>query len=337
MTANRNLKRTVRARAARTGERYTAALRQVRRDEPDADAGPRRFRLAAAQSTVRGDPGDREGLRAAGEELRQLMRDAAAAGARLVHFPEGATCFPNKRVMSADGPGTVGPADWARADWDASRAELRAIAELARRLRLWTVVGAVHALTPPHRPHNSLYVVSADGVVATRYDERMLSRTKVSYLYSPGAAPVVFAVDGMRFGCALGLESHYPEIFTEYETRDVDCVLFSTTGGGPGDTRVMATQAQGHAAANGMWVSVAVSTEAAADHPCGVVGPRGNWLARGPRDGSPSVVVVDLDDGSEDAVEAMAHARPWRRRTRADAYDAARVAADPRSDERGTF
>jgi hypothetical protein len=26
------------------------------------------------------------------------------------------------------------------------------------------------------------------------------------------------------------MESHYPEIFIEYERLDVDCVLFSTTG-----------------------------------------------------------------------------------------------------------
>ena len=83
---------------------------------------------------------------------------------------------------------------------------------------------------PPHRPHNSLYVVSDRGELVTRYDERLLSNTKISFMYSPGKIPVTFEVDGVRFGCALGMEAHYPEIFIEYERLDVDCVLFSTTG-----------------------------------------------------------------------------------------------------------
>ena len=36
------------------------------------------------------------------------MRQAAAAGARLVHFTEGALCFPSKHVMSELGPDEIG-------------------------------------------------------------------------------------------------------------------------------------------------------------------------------------------------------------------------------------
>ncbi|WP_329348310.1 hypothetical protein OG226_07075 [Streptomyces sp. NBC_01261] len=117
--------------------------------------------------------------------------------------------------MSVDGPDAVGPADWDRCQWPALRAELAAIAEPARELRLWTVVASVHRLTGPNRPHNSLYVRSDRGEVVTRYDERLLSRTKVSYTYSPGVSPVTFDVDGTRFGCLLGREIHYPELFAK--------------------------------------------------------------------------------------------------------------------------
>lgn len=64
-------------------------------------------------------------------------------------------------------------------------------------------------------------MISDRGAVATRYDERMLSHTKVSYLYAPGSVPVTFEADGVRFGCALGMEVHFPEIFGEYERLDV--------------------------------------------------------------------------------------------------------------------
>ncbi len=131
------------------------------------------------------------------------------------------TCSPRKRIMSGD-PGKAGQADWDRFDWDVVRQELAETAELARTLRIWAVLGSVHPLTPPHRPHNSLYVISDRGEVMTRYDERMLSNTKITYMYSPGSAPITFEVDGMRFGCALGIECHFPEIFLEYERLDVD-------------------------------------------------------------------------------------------------------------------
>jgi predicted amidohydrolase len=144
------------------------------------------------------------------------MRDASRAGARLVHFPEGATCSPHKKIMSADGPDTAGPADWSCFRWDVLGEELAATARLAGELRLRTVLGSVHRLTPPHRPHNSLYVIGDRGRIATRYDERMLSSTKVTYLYAPGSAPVTFEVDGVSFGAALGTEAAFPEIFGDY-------------------------------------------------------------------------------------------------------------------------
>jgi predicted amidohydrolase len=337
MTANRNFKRRVRARAAKTGESYTAALQHVR-PAPAADPQPgaKRLRLAVAQPIVREDPRSVAELRASGRGVRRLMHEAHDAGARLIHFPEGATCSPHKRILSIDGPDTVGPADWDRFEWDTLRQELAATAELARALNLWTVLGSVHRLTPPHRPHNSLYVISDRGEVVTRYDERMLSETKISYMYAPGSASLTFEVDGVRFGCLLGIEVHFPELFSEYERLSVDCVLFSTTGGAAGNEPIFATEAQGLAAANSYWVSFSVPARHAAIAPSGLIGPAGQWLARGPRDGTPSVVVADLDDTAEDVEIAVFRARPWRRTARTDRYTR-HVVHDPRSTNRRLF
>ncbi|MFI6283083.1 hypothetical protein [Streptomyces sp. NPDC050988] len=114
------------------------------------------MRLAVAQTPVREDPRDVDALRESGRQVRALMREASAQGARIVHFPEGAICFPNKLVMSVAGPDAVGPADWDRCQWPVLQAELAAIVEMARELRLWTVIASVHRLTEPNRPHNSL-------------------------------------------------------------------------------------------------------------------------------------------------------------------------------------
>jgi predicted amidohydrolase len=204
MTINRNLKRRVRTRAAKTGESYAAALRHVRPDQGDNMPDMNPMRLATAQVVVREDPRDVGQLRQSGRDIRELMRQAHRAGARIIHFPEGATCSPHKRIMSVTGPGEVGPADWDSVDWQVLREELAQIALLAGQLRLWTVLGSAHALTPPHRPHNSMYVISDRGELVTRYDERLLSSTKLSFMYTPGSGPVTFEVDGLRFGCALG-------------------------------------------------------------------------------------------------------------------------------------
>lgn len=321
MTANKNFKRRVRARALKTGESYTAALRHFQKiPSGDSMPNPDPIRIAAAQLDTPGDPGAAAALHRAGRGIRQLMSQAHEQGARLIHFCEGAICAPHKRVMSSS-PGTVAEADWTRFDWDAQQGELRAIAGHAASLKLWTAVGAVHRLTAPHRPHNSLYVIDDHGRVITRYDERMLSNTKVSYMYTPGTSPITFDVDGVRFGCALGMESAYPELFLDYERAGVHCVLLSTQGPGA----AFALQAQGHASSNSYWISYATCAADAHAAPSGIIGPDGTWPARcAPADAS-AVALAGIDREHESL------ARPWRRTARGDLHATAAANQDPRT------
>jgi predicted amidohydrolase len=329
MTSNKNFKHRVRARAAKTGESYTAARRQVR---PPGAASPKRLRLAVAQTELRQDALRAAELRAGGQEVRDLMRAAASMNARVVHFSEGAVCFPHKRIVMSD------PGGWDKVDWTAWREELTGIARLARELRLWTVVGSAHQLTAPNRPYNSLYVISDAGQVVIRYDERMLSNTKITWMYAPGSIPVTFDVDGVRFGCLLGFDSHFPELFTEYERLDVDCVLLSTSGPGtPGGGSSFSTEAQAQATSNSYWVSLAMPTQYSSEAPSGLVAPTGQWLARCARDGRAAVVAADIDDSTEDVDIAVRKARPWRRTARSGVFGQHMVRDDPRSDDRRGF
>lgn len=329
MTENKNLKRRVRARAAKTGESYTAALRHIRQRADSSSL--QSIRLAVTQTSLSNDPRNIAALHASGAEIRHLMERAHQAGARLIHFPEGATCAPNKRIMSKTGPAEIGPSDWSRFEWTALRGELDEIRRLARRLRLWTVLGSVHQLTSPNRPHNSLYVISDRGELVNRYDERMLSNTKISFMYSPGNAPVTFDVDGIRFGCTLGMEAHYPEIFAEYERLDVDCVLFSTTGELPAAAPAFAAEALGHAASNTYWVSYSAHAPQSVTAPSGVAAPNGHWAVQCAADGTPDLVVTDI------AIDRDNPARPWRRKARAELYAAYQVTSDPRSADRNLY
>ena len=331
MTNNSNLKRRVRARAAKTGESYTTALKHslpATTHEPTVEL--RTVRLAVAQTIQRRDPSNATELRECGLEMRRLMEQAKEAGARVVHFPEGATCFPHKCMISIDGVAKTGPSDWEHVKWEVLKEELAATAELARELKLWTVIGSIHQLSSPHRPHNSMYVLSDSGKLASRYDERMLSRTKISFMYSPGSSSVMFEVDGVRFGCALGMECHFPEIFTDYERIGVDCVLFSTTGGEPSDGTIFATETQGHAAANTYWVSFSVHAQHSSITPSGVITPRGVWAAQCPQDGRASLAVVEVDNSPGNG------ARSWRRTARSGVYNPHFV-HDERSDDRLSF
>jgi len=295
----------------------------------------RRLRLAVAQSTVPEDPTDPENLRASGRQIRALMREARDAGARLVQFPEGAITYPGKRVMSSGPRGTLGPSDWSRVDWDVLRAEAAAVAESAGELGLWVVFGAPHALTPPHRPHNSLYVVSDKGALVSRYDKRYLSHTEVSYMYTPGTQPLVFEVDGIRFGTALCIEVNFPEVFDAYEQLGVDCVLVSVMV----DDAARAVVAQAYATLYNYWVAYSVPAQFGATAPATVIAPGGRPLARCPAANRPGLAVadIDLDTPDPDIDAALRLARQWRRTARTGLYDRHVVRGDGRSETRTEF
>lgn len=331
MTQNGNFKRQVRERAAKTGESYTTARLQVKKDKQATQ--PRSIRIAAAQVATRMDPGSTFELRTSGKEIRTLMQDARDAGAQLVHFQEGATCFPDKRILSENGPEEIGLADWSRFAWDVLKEELEETRQFAKKIGLWVVLGSVHPLTAPQRPHNSLYVISDKGHLITRYDERMLSNTKISFMYTPGSKPITFDVAGFRFGCALGMESHFPEVFLAYEKRNVDCVLFSTTSGpiAAQNDAAFTVEMQGHAASNVFWVSYAVPAKAHPKATSGIITPRGEWAAQCAQDGTPSICVFDIHDNAQNP------ARPWRRSARSGIYTPLNEGDDIRSDNRCAF
>ncbi|GAA1534737.1 carbon-nitrogen hydrolase family protein [Kribbella lupini] len=271
------------------------------------------LRIAVAQSTVRQDPTDAEALRESGAEVRTFMRQAAKAGARLVHFAEGALCFPSKYVMSELGPDTVGNSDWTKAQWQVLDEQLASIAALSAELGLWTAIASLHQ-QPDARPHNSLYVFDDHGKQVTRYDERTLSTTKLNHMYTAGTKPVTFDLDGYRFGLAVGMDAHIPEIFIDYVRQDVDAVLLSyaTTGLTAGQDAVAAV-APATAAINHFWLSLAVSTNPdLPDTAAGILNSSGQWATQCPLDATPALTTYDLHKNNA----LNESARAWRQAAR---------------------
>jgi predicted amidohydrolase len=240
--------------------------------------------IATAQGYISAD------VRENGEEIRRLMRQARQEGASIIHFPEGALSGYTKSQIK----------DWDQVDWDALLSEKRRVAECARELGLWVVVGCNHRLTPPHRPHNSLYVISAQGEVVTRYDKQFCSHTEITRFYSPGRGCCVFEVEGWRFGCALCIEIQFAELFLQYAEIGVDVMLFSSYS----EDAMFGIQAQGYAASHNYWFSVSVPAQVSHALSSRLIGPNGE-VQRAVAPAVSGLVLNELDaGGAEDCFGA---------------------------------
>jgi len=158
------------------------------------------------------------------------MRIARRLGADVAHFPEaclsGYACSEFKSYRGFD--------------WDLLQACTRDVLVLARRLRLWVVVGSAHRLTGRHKPHDSVYVISDRGVIVDRYDKRFCGSEELVH-YSPGNHFVVFTLKGIRCGVLVCYEYAFPELYREYKRRGVRLVFHSFHAGhmSPGDVRAI--------------------------------------------------------------------------------------------------
>ncbi|GAA1727672.1 carbon-nitrogen hydrolase family protein [Brachybacterium phenoliresistens] len=312
MTADRARKKRVRARMARTGESYTAALRHLRSaegdDVPTTDTTPApSLRLAVAQTTLRTDPADAAAIRAGAREVLALMREARARGADLLQLPEATLCFPDKRLLSRSRE-EITDADWSRLAWDELDRAVAAIRSGARELSLRTVLGVQTRAAEAPRPRSSLLVIGPDGAIEAQYDERRLSRTKEAHLYERGHAQVTIDVDGIRLGLASGLEVLFGDVFLGYEDAGADAVLVSCQAPADADASYgLVISALAMARQHGLSIGWSASTASAAHAPSGVIGPDGRWAATCPEQERPAVVVHEIGARPEGGPRA------WRR------------------------
>jgi predicted amidohydrolase len=268
------------------------------------------IRIAVAEPTITKDAAEN------GAKVRELMKSAAAGKARLIQFPEGQLSgYPKEQFQ-----------DWSEVDFKVVADELEKIKKLAARLKLWVVLGSAHPLTPPNRPHNSLYVISDQGKIVDRYDKQYLSNTEVTRFFSPGFEPIVFDVDGYRFGCALCIEINFPPLFSHYERLGVECLLLSAY---PVDS-IFEVKARAYAAINNYWVAMSLPAQTADLMPSGVIAPDGTYVSTVTAPAELTIATIDRDDPAY--AGPLTQARPWRTTARkGDIYAARRITGDPRS------
>jgi predicted amidohydrolase len=248
------------------------------------------FVIATAQMPISGNVHENAA------HIRRYMRQAAIHNARLVHFPEGAlTGYAKNPILS-----------WEEVDWKATQHELESIMELARSLGMWVVLGAAHKLTPPNWPHNSLYIISDSGILVTRYDKRICSYTEVQGYYTAGSEPIIFDVDGFRFGCIICVEINFPQLFTEYTRLGVDCMLVSAYPEAP----VFAIKTQALAAIYASWVSLSIPTNRSDMMDSGVYNPNGDLEVS--VKGEQGMTIHHMDKTAPELDIALNKAKPWR-------------------------
>lgn len=255
------------------------------------------FKIAIAQSPISSSVRENSAC------IMKMMSAAQREGARLVHFPEGGLSGYVKAQISG----------WADVDWPLLESELERVCEHAGKLGIWVALGANHSLGEDNRPFNSLYVISDTGEVHARYDKRYCSYTEITDWYSAGEKPVIFEVDGFRFGCALCIEIQFPELFGECRDLNVDAVLFSAYA----NDQMFWIQAQAHAATNNYWISVCVPAQCGSDFPSGLIGPNGHSVARLEPKETPDILFAEMDRLDPAFHVALTKARPWRRIARA--------------------
>ncbi len=267
--------------------------------------------------------------------IKALMRKAKAAGADLVQFTEGALSGYGRKVLAPF-------EQWRAENWAELRAASDEIARLAGELGLWTLVGSVHPLEDGRRPHNCLYLIGPDGRVRTRYDKRFCSHNELAGWYTPGSEPILFEINGVRFGCAICIEVRFPEVFDEYRRLGAHCVLVSTFTAArhnQEDARqddIFAVTAQAHAANNSYWVSLVTPSNRFQGPVTQLIDPLGNVVEKSGRHRS-ELVVGRIDIGEGGLWHKIGFGRTWRDAARSGEIYRDRRVDTQRSRDRQSF
>ncbi|MFF3113871.1 carbon-nitrogen hydrolase family protein [Kitasatospora sp. NPDC057904] len=215
-----------------------------------------------------------------------LIREAAAAGARLVLFAE--------KFLAGYEPGLIS-ADPLKCAVQPGDPRLAPIAEACRETGTAAVVGA--AAQDGLDLLVSAFVFGPDGTVVTRYDKQHLFKTEQSY-YRPGTVGCSLELDGWRLGLGICYDSGFPEHARSAALDGCHAYLVGalfSTGHGHHESRTwfpartldntLYTVLANHIGVTGGW------------HTCGgsaVWGPDGRLIAEAGEDRR-EIVLADLD------------------------------------------
>src|ERR1051325_877712 len=175
-------------------------------------------------------------------------------------------------------------------DWPRLTAATRRVMSLARKLRLWVILGSSHRLSHGHKPHNSLYAINSQGQIVDRYDKMFCTGNESETSedlkhYSPGNHLVLFTIRGVRCGLQICHDFRYQELYREYKRLDAQLIFHSYHNGH--STRkelakrrniwgvIVPPTMQTYAANNHLWVSANNTSRRESSWPSFFVRPDG--------------------------------------------------------------
>ena len=148
--------------------------------------------------------------------MKRFIKEAASNKADIIQFSEAALSgYPPKDVPSFDD-----------LDWAKLRDETHQIMSLAKKHRIWVVLGSAHYISEDEKPLNCLYIISDEGKIVDRYDKSMLTGGDLKY-YTPGDHTVVIELKGFKLGFLICYDSCFPEMYNIYRHKGVKIMFHS--------------------------------------------------------------------------------------------------------------
>ena len=199
------------------------------------------------------------------------MHKAHKGKADIIHFPECAL----SSYVGTDFPNFEGY------NWQMLVEETKKIMALAGKLGLWVVLGSTHQLTPPNKPHNSLYLINPEGKIVDRYDKRFCTKGDLHH-YTPGNKFVNFTINGVKCSLLICFDLRFPELYRELYKQGVNCILQSFYNARQKQPTVhkyiMRQTMQCRAATNYFWISMANPSGYYSPYPSCFIAPDGKII-----------------------------------------------------------
>jgi len=184
----------------------------------------------------------------------RYMRRAADHSVDIIHFPEVAL------------PGAVGLdfSSFEDLDWNQLQRHTNKIQELARRLKIWVVLGSYDWVSAHAKPTNSLHIIADTGDIVANYDKQRLFG-KESERCSAGNKPVTLTIKGVRCGFLICYDSCFPSLYQGYRRMGIQLLFHSyynarNEGGANSLDDLMVAQLRTRAADHGLWISASNSS-----------------------------------------------------------------------------
>ena len=245
-----------------------------------------------------------------------LVREAAAAGARLILTPEGTNILQKDRevllpqlTLLADDPVVNG------------------LREAARALDVWINVGSALVKREDGKAANRQVLIRPDGAIAATYDKLHMfdvdlptgETARESATYEPGNRAVTADVDGLRLGLSICYDLRFPALYRALALAGAEVMTIPAAFTRPTGEAHWQVLMRARAIETGSYVLAAAQGGFHEDrrgtygHSI-VVGPWGQVVASLDHD-APGVLVADLDAAAPGkaraAIPALANTQPF--------------------------